>query len=243
MKNMIEISDLTAFIKLITSDLGVDYLLLYRGQPEDKPLLPGIARPQMNWNKDVLAIEQELIDEFKKRSRPFLKDRIDSEWDWLALAQHYGLATRLLDWTTNPLAALWFTVKDPAKNSNSGVVWFLEVERQRIVTSQEMEKLSPYDAGTYTRIFQPNHITARITAQNGWFTTHTPNKKKKYVPLENNDKYSRNLVKILIPSNKFASIRRDLDDCGINASAIFPGLEGVAQNIVWKNRELSDERL
>ena len=70
--------------------------------------------------------EQDLFDEFKRKSYGYL-DRIPSnDWDWLFVAQHHGLPTRFMDWTTNPLVALYFAVRetktdDDDKPMNSAV--------------------------------------------------------------------------------------------------------------------------
>ena len=59
------------------------------------------------------------------------------------MAQHYGLATRLLDWTKNPLAALWFLVANPKKlYKKSGVIWMFPVTEESIVDAND--RVSPF---------------------------------------------------------------------------------------------------
>ncbi|MGH7468207.1 MAG: FRG domain-containing protein [Longimicrobiales bacterium] len=84
------------------------------------PLWPSLCRiaPVAD---TIRAAEQALITEFKRYALPYLKRAPRNDWQWLALAQHYGIPTRLLDWSSNPLAALFFAVADPTCTDSA--VW------------------------------------------------------------------------------------------------------------------------
>ncbi len=243
MKEQITIKCLKDYVDYLTTH-HLDKMILFRGQREDKTLLPKIARIKLREVEKLLETEQTMFNEFKKKSRPFLESKPDSDWDWLAMAQHHGMATRLLDWTKNPLAGLWFAVRRPPKkdkdgNIKNGVVWVFVVNKKYIV--DDKEKISPFE-GQSTKVFQPNHITKSIVAQQGWFTVHKYiEPKSKFIPFERLDAYNKFLTKLIIPGRIFCEIRYDLDRCGINNASLFPDLDGLCEHIVWDNSLLQDE--
>jgi len=144
--------------------------ILFRGQPADKPLLPRFLREDLSLKSRSVKTETNMFEEFIIRSRPFLKIEPQSECDWLALAQHHGMATRLLDWTRNPLAALWFAVRDSGKEKY-GVVWAFALLESKPLEVTKVE--NPFEIKE-TKVFQPTHISNRFIAQAGWFTIHGP---------------------------------------------------------------------
>jgi hypothetical protein len=213
------------FAELVEKVCSAKSLVIFRGQCEDKDLLPKVARLTPANGKTLVEAETLMIDEFRRRALPYIHFEPRDDWDWLALAQHHGLATRLLDWTTNPMAALWFAVEKPAVSPN-GIVWAFTVENSDFHLDSE----TPFSIAK-TRIFRPRHITSRIIAQGGWFTAHrfVP-KDHKFVALNKNKTYNARLQKFTVPSSVFPILRRSLDRYGINAAGLFSDLDGLGKH-------------
>ena len=208
--------------------IPIEELTLYRGQNTDKALLPKIARYNVN---DVQKVEREMLEDFQRRSLHLIDLHPGNSWDWLALAQHHGMATRLLDWTENPLIALWFSMATKEQIATEySVVWGFRVPPEDIVASTD--RLNPFEEGT-TKVFRPNHITKRISAQFGWFTIHKYNEQHKFVAFENNKDYSDKLFKIEVRSECFSECKRRLHNFGINSASMYPDIDGLAKHVEW----------
>ena len=230
-----EVKTLGEYIDFLEKEDGHE-LILFRGQPKDESLLPKFARnhPKLRKVRSIL-LERRILADFKKRARPYLDFEVRSDWEWLALAQHHGLITRLLDWTKNPLAALWFTVKDACANEDEyGVVWRFIVQEKNLL--DEKENPDPFD-NSEVKVYQPEHIVKRLVAQDGWFTVH----KARIAPLELEENLSDKLLKIKIPSKSFSRIRYHLDQCNINHASLFPDLDGLCEHMVWLETCMKDE--
>jgi FRG domain-containing protein len=205
---------------------------VFRGQPLDEPLLPRFAREAQQLRlSDVVATERRLIDDFSRLALPYLSStRPRDSFEWMAVAQHYGVPTRLLDWTGNPMFALWFAVRKPAKSD--GAFWVLPATQGHLLPLEVQHDV--FDLSR-TYLFRPAHITSRIVAQDGWFTVHWYiEKKDKFVPLEKQSRFADELKKYRIPAEAFTALRNGLARLGVSDSVLFPDLASLSKELVTR---------
>ena len=136
------------------------------------------------------------------------------------------MPTRLLDWTANPLAGLWFAVSSaPPEDEGHGVVWVLEDPNEQTFDSgQDIFKLPR------TIFFQPPHLDRRIIAQAGWFSVYRHNRTR-FLALENMDKYRNKIKKFIIPKDRFYFLRQELRLLGTESCLNVSGSLGLGAEI------------
>jgi hypothetical protein len=232
-----KVSDYLGIVERISAEIrqsNSDDLLLFRGQNIDEPLLPKVAREYEKirvygnpYLYDLFTYEVMMLEDFKRRSRPYLTKEPSSDWDWLTIAQHHGMHTRLLDWTENPLIALFFAI-DPIMVNRERVVWILRIGRKEIITPAI--DTNPFELSR-TRLFMPNIVSPRLVSQSGWFTIHKYNKRKdKFIALEKNIIFKEFLTKVIVNTN-IIDLMKHLDLCGVNSSSLFVDLDGLCKHI------------
>ena len=142
------ISSLSELVRYIEDQCSEQSTVFFRGQRTDEPLRPSIAR--LNPKRySLLEAEKKILRAFQRRSLPFLEMRPETTWDWLAVAQHYGAPTRLLDWSVSALSAVWFAVERPAVRDErengglrAGVIWIFHA-RDKVMDQGEIYQRHP----------------------------------------------------------------------------------------------------
>jgi hypothetical protein len=203
---------------------GDDDRLIFRGvtNAAKHKLMPSIGRKPLRKGETLQAFEQRIFRLFKERALPYLTYHPTSDWEWLAIAQHHGLPTRLLDWSYNPLVACYFAVEKPFDGDSA--LYAFAANRTVLPDSD-----SPFTINAVAK-FRPPHITQRIIAQSGVFTVH-PNPEREF--------WASGRVRLgLIARTSRRILKRDLYKFGLNASTLFPGLDGIARDIDWRHTDV-----
>jgi hypothetical protein len=188
---------------------------LFRGVTSVRhTLVPSVGRQREGFGYSA-AMESRLLGQFKREALPFLPTRPDSEWEWLALAQHHGVPTRLLDWSESPLVSLFFAVWG---NDDDDAGLYI------IRRPAEVEELGRHPFRVRKVLFfYPGYVTPRLVSQRGLFTVH-PNPKQPYTAAE--------MQQIVIGKECKADFRRKLDASGVHHSVIFADLDGLSRRLI-----------
>lgn len=195
---------------------------VFRGEGSKWSLKPTVGRiPAYSFEQEIL-----LLEEFKRQAHPYVGQSIQrDDWDWLSLAQHHGLPTRLLDWTSNPLVAAYFASKFVGKSKQPGRVVSLRTGEIGFVNPAERVKINPFSI-VEEKFFMPSEIAGRIVNQRGLFSVH-PLPNKAWQPRRSRDVFE-------IPYEMKYDFQRMLFQVGVDHASLMDGLDGVSNTLSWR---------
>ena len=200
---------------------------------------------------DARALEAPIVRAFRKYAALDAVPR-DTTWDWLALGQHHGLPTRMLDWTFSPYVALHFVTTDVAREARDGVVWCVDYTRVHEALPEELrnvldregadvfttemlqaiasepDELEPL--GDFVVFVEPPSFDARIVNQYALFALSS----RVDLSLDEWLAERPELVRrVVVPAELKWEVRDKLDLANVNERVLFPGLDGLSR---WLKR-------
>ena len=222
----------------------------FRGMAHvERDLTSSLIRLGVSYEKQ----EGHMLRNFRKYARPANLPS-DSIWNWLALAQHHGLPTRLLDWTYSPFVAMHFATDELTNAQSDSVIWridfvsankllpdglkaILEDEGADVFTAEMLDKaasmLGDFDrltAEPFLVFFEPPSFDGRIVNQFSLFSLMSS-------PTANLTEWAGAhpdlCGKIIVPADVKWEIRDKLDQANITERVLFPGLDGLSR---WLKR-------
>lgn len=214
-------------------------------------LIPSLYRHKRKLQaEELIALENEIITRFVQRSLPFISRTLVDEWDELFFMQHYGVPTRLLDWTENPFVAIYFALlsSEEPKNTNAAI-WMCDpiawnraalehISFKGEVLDQSNTILRPYSPGTNVKeipmlpiMIYGSYNSPRIVAQRGGFALFGQGAKSMDELYETPKFADGSLEKIEIEHDKVDDLKLSLFRKGFTESVVFPDLDGLAKEI------------
>lgn len=193
---------------------------VFRGvASESFTLIPTIGRG----DSYSLELEKQLLRVFTREARGHVPHGGYGPWDWMTLAQHHGVPTRLLDWTRNPLVACYFAVSSPP-TTGTAIIYAYQIRPGDVVESEEQADPFAIDRVVFV---VPSAVAPRITTQKGLFSAHPE-------PHRAWDLGSRPEHEFRITREQREDFRHRLFQLGVDAALIWPNLDGLGQSLAWQ---------
>ena len=223
---------------------------IYRGLDDSRyHLLTSIDRlGGVNPPHSKVHLEGDILRNFVRYSRPHLTRQPEKEWEYIVVAQHHGLPTRLLDWTYSPLVAAHFATVHGSAGVDR-VVWRLDwiamhqhfgLPPVAILDFDEVLGKCGYasvwdycDASAtdpFVCMLEPPHLDTRIAVQSAAFTIAS-SKTQALDELLMGCGLQSAVKRFVIPGDKVDYIRDQLDLSSVDERRLFPDLDGVAQEM------------
>lgn len=245
--NTYEITDLKEFVETVKRINEEFKTIWFRGhESSDYTLTPSIFRPPFK-----CELESDFLIHFQSKSIPYLSKSFiaKNDFEWFFLMQHYGMPTRLLDWTSSAITALAFALffrddaSDSGKHFNKDVdIWCLDpLKLNGLARISETEKVPNISANDQIQEFYktgsmvPNYPVAifgplnndRIVAQKGVFTLYPFSETPPI--LENDPKVDDFLRKITIKGQStINALKKELSVIGMSETSLYPDLEHLS---------------
>jgi FRG domain len=214
----------------------------------------GLETSLLRLGGDPAALEGPLIRSFRRYAQrsdvPY-----DSTWNWLSLAQHHGLPTRLLDWTYSPYVALHFTTTRLLRYDEDGVVWMIDYVRAHellpgplrdvlrdeganVFTAEMLDRVARRrgdldnlaEDDDFVLFVEPPSLDERIVNQYALFSLMSAADASLDEWAQRHDELVR---KIVVPSELKWEVRDKLDQANVTERVLFPGLDGLSS---WLRR-------
>jgi hypothetical protein len=225
----------------------------------DYKLLPTLYRHRSRTKLvDIARLERELITRFRQRSIPFHDRSLADDWDTLFFMQHYGVPTRLLDWTENLFVGLYFTVmsapyeitaRGKLRFASAAAMWILDpvAWNRHSLSHQSFDggvlvpeddalkgyRPTPSFSGMYNHpvALYGAHNSPRIVAQRGVFTIFGQNTNSMEEVFVTERFPADSLIKVTLTKMVLPEIRRSVLNYGTTESVVFPDLEALSKEI------------
>lgn len=237
----VSVSSLAQFVALFEKDGRFAGLSNHWFRGEGKLRKRGSLLPSISRAGSTVQREWGLYQRFRQNASAFLPHSSLTAWDWMFYMRHYGIDTRLLDWSESALVALYFAVEKPDNDNRGGVVWCLDPVRLNELAGSarqihcagldatldsytiESVKTSPDDVLYQPLAFIAPRSFPRLVAQQGVFTvTH-----RHPVALDAIRDDSL-LARVRVPAGSKSRIRSALQSLGYSRLSLYPELQSLA---------------